>query len=394
MFGIAWGIISLTLLIGACQGLAVGLERQAKSMGTDIIILWPAHTSMQVGGMRAGRKLYWKVGDASVVARQSPDCRYVLPELEHNVGARSLYNSGSYLTTGSLPAFARVRDIQVARGRFYNALDNQTGVRVAFLGSRVKKQLFGSRPALGKTIWLGNFPYRVIGIMRRKKQTSSYDGMDVQKIFVPFRAMARDFPNPPPDPPGTVNHLILVPRSVALDSACKREARATLASIHHFNPRDKEATPAWDTIKDARENEMLVDGMQLFLGAVGIVTLFLGGIGVMNVMLVSVRERTREIGVRMAIGAKRSEVLRQFFLETLLVAFISGGTGLMFAYGICWLVDLAPMPPFFAGLLPTWQSSLLAVGLLGAVAVLSGIYPARRAAKIDPVEALRFEAGG
>lgn len=179
-----------------------------------------------------------------------------------------------------------------------------------------------------------------------------------------------------------------------MDGACKREARATLASLHHFNPLDKEATPVWDTIKDAREDAMLVNGMRLFLGAVGIVTLFLGGIGVMNVMLVSVRERTREIGVRMAIGARRREVLRQFFLETLLVAFVSGGIGLLLAYGICWLVDLAPMPTFFAGLLPTWQSSLLAVGLLAVVAVLSGIYPARRAAMIDPIEALRFEAGG
>lgn len=203
MFGIAWGIISLTLLVGACQGLAVGLERQTKSLGTDIIILWAAHTSMQVGGMRAGRQLHWKVNDARVVARQSPDCRYVLPELEHDVDARSLHNSGVYLTTGSLPAFARIRDIQVARGRFYNDLDNQTAARVAFLGGRVKKQLFGSRPALGQTIWLGNIPYRVIGIMRKKKQTSSYDGMDTQKIYVPFRSMVRDFPIPPPSPPGS-----------------------------------------------------------------------------------------------------------------------------------------------------------------------------------------------
>jgi len=138
----------------------------------------------------------------------------------------------------------------------------------------------------------------------------------------------------------------------------------------------------------------MTDGMKYFLGAVGVVTLLLGGLGVMNVMMVAVRERTREIGVRKALGAPARTILKQFFLEALLIAGVSGGVGLLVAYGFCALVNLLPMPPFFAGLVASWDTGLIAAGLLGTVAVLSSLYPARKAAAIDPIEALRYEAGG
>jgi putative ABC transport system permease protein len=147
-------------------------------------------------------------------------------------------------------------------------------------------------------------------------------------------------------------------------------------------------------VQEAKAFRQMTDGMKYFLGAVGIVTLLLGGLGVMNVMMVAVRERTREIGVRKALGAPAHTILKQFFFEALLIAFVSGGVGLGVAYGICALVNLLPMPDFFAGLLATWRSGLLAFGLLGTIAVLSALYPARRAASIDPIEALRYEAGG
>ena len=147
-------------------------------------------------------------------------------------------------------------------------------------------------------------------------------------------------------------------------------------------------------MQEAKAFEQMTDGMKYFLGAVGLITLVLGGLGVMNVMLVAVRERTREIGVRKALGAPAHSILRQFFLEAVLIAILSGGTGLAIAYGLCALVNLLPMPDFFAGLLPTWKTGVLSCGLLGTVAVLSALYPARRAASVDPIEALRYEAGG
>src|SRR5579885_1830329 len=297
MFGIAWGVISVTVLVAACQGLADGLKRAGETLGKDILLLSPGRTSLQLGGMRAGRELYWLESDYQLVAEQAPACRYVLPELERSLPVRSLYNNDTVLVTASLPPFAEFLSIGVAQGRFYNDLDVATGQRVAFLGSDRKQKLFGGRPALGQPIWIAGGPYTV-------------------------------------------------------------------------------------------------DGMKAFLGTVGIVTLLLGGIGVMNVMLVSVRERTREIGLRMAVGATRRAIVRQFFAETVIVVLVSGGTGMAISYGLCWLVNQYPMPLYFAGLVLTWRVVLGSVALLAVVALLSGVYPARRAASVDPIEALRFEAGG
>jgi putative ABC transport system permease protein len=282
----------------------------------------------------------------------------------------------------------------VGQGRFYTWDDTREGRRVAFLGSDAAKQLFQGRDAVGQNIYLNDFPFVVIGVMAKKKQDSSYDGWDVNKVFVPFGAMRRDFPDKPPGTPSTFDQLLVTPKSVEQHEACKREVRAVLAKMHNFDPLDKEACPIWDTVQEAKAFRQMTDGMKYFLGAVGIVTLFLGGLGVMNVMMVAVRERTREIGVRKALGAPAHTILKQFFIEALLIAFLSGGIGLAVAYGLCWLVNLLPMPDFFAGLLPTWESGLLACSLLGFIAVASALYPARRAASIDPIEALRFEAGG
>jgi putative ABC transport system permease protein len=176
--------------------------------------------------------------------------------------------------------------------------------------------------------------------------------------------------------------------------ACKHQVRAALAKMHRYDPTDKEACPIWDTVQEAKAFNQMTDGMKYFLGAVGFVTLFLGGIGVMNVMMVAVRERTREIGVRKALGAPANAILKQFFIVAVIIAMVSGGVGLAVAYGLCWLVNLLPMPDFFAGLLPTWKTGLLACAMLGAIAIVSALIPARRAASVDPIEALRFEAGG
>ncbi len=395
MFGIAWGIVSITLMVAAGEGLRVGQKKQAEALGKDLMIIFAGKTSLQAGGLRAGRPIRWTDTDYLHVQAEATSCSYVLPELGHgDTPVRSLYNSGSLLVTGSLPAFSYVRSIEVGEGRFYNEEDQAQVRRVAFLGSDAKKQLFAERPAIGETIHIAGYPYKVIGVMRPKEQDSSYDGRDISKVFIPFSAMMRDFPEKPPALPHSIDQLLVSPKSVEQDEACKSEVRRALARLHRFDPQDKEAAHIWDTVEDAKAFRQMTDGMKYFLGAVGVVTLFLGGIGVMNVMLVAVRERTREIGLRKAVGATAGAILGQFFAEAMAVVLVSGFAGLGIAYGICWLVNLLPMPPFFAGLLPTWKTSLLSFAMLGTVALFAALYPANRAAAIDPIEALRFEAGG
>jgi putative ABC transport system permease protein len=396
MFGIAWGIVSIVLMVAAGEGLRKGQEEQSKTLGKDIMIVFHGRTSLQAGGTRAGRPVHWEDADVQAVQSESPDCQYAIPELERgDVRTHSNYNNAAFLATGSYPEFGEIRTLNVGSGRFYTWDDEHEGRRVAFLGTDAAKQLFPEgRNPIGENVYLDEVPYLVIGVMEKKKQDSSYDGWDVNKVFVPFSAMRRDFPDKPPGTARTFDQMLVTPKSVQQHEDCKRELRAALSKMHRYDPTDKEACPIWDTVQEAQAFTRMTDGMKYFLGTVGFVTLFLGGIGVMNVMMVAVRERTREIGVRKALGAPARAILRQFFIEALIIALVSGGIGLGVAYGLCALVNLLPMPAFFAGLIATWKSGLLATTMLGIIAVLSAMYPARRAASIDPIEALRFEAGG
>jgi putative ABC transport system permease protein len=395
MFGIVWGIVSIVLMVAASEGLRKGQEEQAKTLGKDVMIVFHGRTSLQAGGMHAGRLVHWEDADVPVVQAEAPDCEYAIPELEQNtVLAHSNFNNASFTVTGSYPQFGEIRSLSVDVGRFYDWDDMRDSRRLAFLGSDAAKQLFPGRNPVGENVYLNDFPYLVIGVMAKKKQDSSYDGWDVNKIFVPFSAMRRDFPDKPPGTSTTFDQLLVTPKSVEQHEACKHEVRVALARMHRYDPNDKEACPIWDTVQEAKAFRQMTDGMKYFLGAVGIVTLVLGGIGVMNVMLVAVRERTREIGVRKALGAPAATILRQFFIEAVIIALLSGAIGLGVAFGFCALVNLLPMPDFFAGLIPDWTSGLLATGLLGTIAIAAALYPARRAASIDPIEALRYEAGG
>ncbi len=396
MFGIAWGIVSIVLMVAAGEGLRKGQEEQTRNLGKDIMIVFHGRTSLQAGGTRAGQVVHWEDADVQAVQTQAPDCQYAIPELEQeDVRTHSNYNNAAFLVTGSYPEFGDIRTLNVGSGRFYNWHDQNAARRVAFLGTDAAKQLFPEgRNPIGENIYLNDIPFLVIGVMAKKKQDSSYDGWDVNKVFIPFGAMRRNFPDKPPGTARTFDMLLVTPKSVERHEACKHELRVVLARMHHYDPLDKEACPIWDTVQEAKAFTQMTDGMKYFLGAVGFVTLFLGGIGVMNVMMVAVRERTREIGVRKALGAPAHAILKQFFIEAMVIALVSGGVGMGIAYGLCWLVNLLPMPDFFAGLIPTWTAGVLACVMLGAIAVLSALYPARRAASIDPIEALRFEAGG
>ena len=394
MFGIAWGIVSITLMVAAGEGLREGQKKVADQFGKNIMIVHAGRTSMQAGGMRAGRVVHWDADDYQHVQQEATACAFVLPELGNTLTVRSPHNSASQTVVASLPPFAEIRTIDIAEGRFYSWRDVERAERVAVLGSDLHEQLFAGRQALGERISINGVPYTVIGIMKAKDQDSSYDGWDIRKAFIPFTAAVRDFPNRPPLAPQVIDRLIATPRDLERHEECKRQVRQALGRLHGFDPRDEEACGIWDTVEDAKRFRQMTDGMKAFLGAVGLVTLLLGGIGVMNVMLVTVRERTREIGLRKAVGATRATIIRQFFVETMIVVLLSGAIGMAAGHGICGAVNSLPMPQYFAGLLATWKSAAVSFGLLGLVAVLSAVYPASQAAAVDPIEALRFEAGG
>ena len=228
MFGIAWGIVSITLMVAAGEGLRVGHERVQEEFAKNLLIIHGGRTSLQAGGQRAGRRIRWTASDHLKVQPEATACEYVIPELGRSgLTVKSRFNSGALRVTGSLPPFATIRSIPVAEGRFYNREDVEQARRVAFLGTDAKKQLFAAEPALGQTVHLAGRPYTVVGVMEHKDQDSSYDGSDVSKVFIPFSAMLRDFPNPPPAKPNEIQRLLVSPASLAEHERCKPQTIST-----------------------------------------------------------------------------------------------------------------------------------------------------------------------
>ena len=394
MFGIVWGIVSITLMIAAGDGFRDGQQKVADEFGKNVLIFFPGRTTLQAGGTRAGRLMTLSAADPGILRQEATECSVVIGEMGRSLQVRSLHNAAMLLVTGSSAGFFDIRSIPTGQGRHYDSQDDVEGRRVAFIGSDVQTQLFAGREAIGQSIHINNLPYTVIGIMTKKEEDSSYDGRDVSKVFIPLGAMLRDFPMKPPARPDALDRMLVAPPDLSHYAGCKSQVQHALARLKGFDPADEEAFYCWDTVENSRNFAMMTEGMKYFLGAVGIVTLFLGGIGVMNVMLVAVRERTREIGVRKAVGATSGAILRQFFAEALIIVFLSGTLGMAIAYAFCGAINMLPMPRYFSGFLPSWESGLLSFSLLSLIAILSAIYPASRAAAIDPIEALRHEAGG
>lgn len=251
-FGIAWGIVSITLMVAAGEGLRQGYESVQEGFAKDLLIVHAGNTSLQAGGMRAGRRIRWGMADHLAIEPSLPACQYVLPEKGSYGTVKSRFNSASLSASGSLPPFAEIRAIGVNEGRFYSWEDQAQGRRVVFLGSDAKVQLFGNRPALGETLQIAGQRYTVIGVMRPKQQDSSYDGQDVSKVFIPFGAMMRDFPKAPPANPAEIDRLLISVQSFEQHETCKRQVRAALGRLHRFDPRDEQACGIWDTVENTK----------------------------------------------------------------------------------------------------------------------------------------------
>ena len=409
MFGILWGVISVVILSATGEGFRRGNEKVLMELGKNIAIVWGMRTGMQAGGERAGRQVFLTTDDVWALQTQSTMIAVVSAEIQRGaINVKSLYNAGAITVDGIEPQYQEIRTIDIDRGRPFGPADESEARRVAILGSDSTTQLFGTRNSIGETVRLNGIPYTVIGRIRKKDQDSAYNGRDNEKVFVPFMAMARDFPRPGM-PDRILSEIIVAPKAdvVAqlptilnnrtgriedIDWPLEREIRRIIAQQHGFNPADRDAVRVWDTSLESIMFGRMVQTMKDFFAIVGLVTLSLGGLGVMNIMLVAVRERTREIGIRKALGATTAQIQRQFFLEGFVLTLLSGTAGFIVAFGLCALINLAPMPTRFEGMILTWQAGAGAVAALVLVGVVTSTYPARRAAQLPPVEALRFES--
>jgi putative ABC transport system permease protein len=408
MFGILWGMISVVVLSATGEGFRRGNDKVLRELGKNIGIIWGGRTSMQAGGERAGREIQLTLADARAIAEESSMIAVVSPELQRGgVRAKSAYNAANAQVTGIEPQYQEIRTIELEYGRNFTFQDEEQVARVAIVGFDMAEQLFGKRHIVGETMTLNGVPYVVVGKIRKKNQDSNYSGPDNNKIFVPFAAMSRDMPRRDAAP-GVLSDIIVAPKDwvVAdlpralderpgriedMDWPLERNVRAILARRHGFDPADKQAIAMWDTSLETLMFGRMISHMKLFFTIVGVVTLALGGIGVMNIMLIAVKERTREIGVRKALGATTRVIERQFFLEGMFLTLLSGGVGMTAALGLCQLVNLAPLPDRFSGMILSWPSGFAALATLVTIGIVTSTYPARKAADLPPVEALRFE---
>jgi putative ABC transport system permease protein len=415
MFGIAWGVISFILLSALGEGFSRGNQKVLAELGKNIVIIRNGRTSLQAGGLRAGRLIRLTFDDVRALQAESKLLQYFSPEiLRGGLRVKSAYNSSATSMSGIWPIYQYMRTIEVDRGRPINEEDCREIRRVAVLGFDASKQLFADRDPVGMAVTVNGLPYTVIGRVRKKQQDSNYTGQDDGRLFIPYETARKDFPLPgmlntqdsvstiiaAPYPYVTIQIREMIDREKGLISFAGLEARGPvesevrriLAKRHDFDPDDPEALSFWNTAVEAVMFDKMIAGMDEFFLAVAIVTLLLGGIGVMNIMLVAVRERTIEIGLRKAIGATAARIQWQFFAEGLLLTGLSGLIGFVIGMGLCDLVNLAPMPERFTGMIVTWQTGLLAVAALALIGVSAATYPARRAAGLTPIEALRYEA--
>ena len=394
MAGIAWGVASIVLIVAMGDGFKQGQRNNTKQLGESIVLLFPGRTEKQVGGQRAGRRVRFDYDDIRDIRTECFLVSRVIGELQNGAKAGSPYNSGTFTVNGVEPQYSKIRTIPIAQGRFLADSDEENTERVAVLGDNVRKQLFGERTtALGSQIFIDGLPYHIVGLMPAKTQNSGYNGMDSDKIYIPYSSMVRDLP--PTDEnfhPGIVNDIIYVPASLKEWKAARRQVLRVLGRNHQFDPDDEGAVYIWDTVESAELVDRIFISMTAFLATIAVVTLTLGGVGVMNIMLVSVTERTREIGLRKAIGATRHRILIDFLVEGVMLAGLSGILGFLGAYGLASLVNAMPLQSdMFTGLPVSGSTTAWSFGALAVIAIASAVFPAWRAASLTPVEALRYE---
>lgn len=392
MFGIIWGVASLLLLGAVGEGFKDGQRKQMARIGQDLIFVWGGRIQSGPGSLAGGRPLIFTYDDYLAIERECRLVRGVTPVLTRSgIRSQSEFNGVSVEVFGILPNYQQMRYMPVNQGRTFNEEDNRQARRVVLIGDEVRRMLFAGNPALGSTLLLNQIRFEVVGTVQKIGREGNF-GTNM-RIFVPYETMEQLFPHPRSEThPRATSFLMVQPRTADEHRAAVDEYHRLLAKRHGFDVTDREAVDEWDTIQNTRMLNRIFDAMNLFLGGVGIVTLALGAIGVMNIMLVSVSERTQEIGVRKALGATRRDIELQFFLESLMLTLTSGLVGMGLGWIVAQELQRLDFPDGFSPPTITWPIGLVAAGVLSLVAIGSGLYPARQAAQLPPVEAIRHEA--
>jgi putative ABC transport system permease protein len=392
MLGMAWGIATVVLLLSYGTGLERTVLSALESFGTKVIYLFPGRTSQQAGGEKAGKWIRLRLADMEAIQASVPLVKTVSPEVSDTFKVGYGSRSQDFTANGVYPVLARIRRMQVSEGRWLDEADEHDHARVAVIGEEVKQRLFSGRPAIGESIRIGGISFEVIGVLHHVVQDT--DEPDSRQVYIPFSTMGQLHDT------RYLSSIAVEAESAGAHEQVVKQIRERLGERLGFRPTDRRAIGVWDVVNTLDEIGVITGSLKVLLAFIGALTLTIGGVGVMNIMLVSVMQRTREIGTQKSLGARRRHILTQFLVEALLITFAGGLLGVALAYGVT--AALGPLPLWSAiygeqaregdiVLRIAWPTLATSAGILSLIGLAAGLWPAIRAARLNPVEALRYE---